>query len=482
VKPVAANVTTAPLLTVGQCVPLTDGAPGSLYRFVGIPDGLGAFRAKGDPKGLLTVLVNHEFGISAGAPAGPLPSGARVSEVLLDVHKGGKKAGASVVSARPFIQAVYAWDGGLQDWVAQVPGTRRIARLCSAFMADGDVGFDRPVFLHGEETSTVGAGQSFDGLGGKAFATFADATYDLPWLGHMSWENVVVANGTGRSTVVFCLEDGPSSGDGMNSQLYMYLGTKNPWSDDPLEANGLVGGKLYAFATDDPAQVSEATLTTKGDGVSGHWVQVSAGGDANTQDAATKALGAFGFVRIEDGCSDPRHPGVFWFDTTGANGNVANPLGRIYRLLFDAKAPLLGATLELVLDGSEGIVSPDNMGINKHGELMIQEDPNPPLGGRDSSIWAYDTQDGSLTRLAQIDRATAKAHALAADAGNSLPAGNDFDGSWESSGIIDAEAWFGRGAWLLDVQAHGLRIVPTAETVEGGQLLLMTWKRTGKGK
>jgi len=31
---------------------------------------------------------------------------------------------------------------------------------------------------------------------------------------------------------------------------------------------------------------------------------------------------------------------------------------------------------------------------------------------------------------------------------------NDFDG--ESSGIVDASAWFGPGTWILDVQGHGM--------------------------
>ncbi|HEY5730003.1 MAG TPA: hypothetical protein VIS72_08120, partial [Anaerolineales bacterium] len=53
---------------------------------------------------------------------------------------------------------------------------------------------------------------------------------------------------------------------------------------------------------------------------------------------------------------------------------------------------------------------------------------------------------------------------------------NDPDG--ESSGIVDASAWFGPGAWLLDVQGHGLFV--DQEQVgnvlfkrESGQLILM---------
>ena len=72
------------------------------------------------------------------------------------------------------------------------------------------------------------------------------------------------------------------------------------------------------------------------------------------------------------------------------------------------------------------------------------------------------------------------AHALAADPGNFLPAPADVDGNWESSGVIDAESALGRGAWLLDVQAHGLVIQPSFETVEGGQLLMLVYKPNSK--
>jgi hypothetical protein len=61
-------------------------------------------------------------------------------------------------------------------------------------------------------------------------------------------------------------------------------------------------------------------------------------------------------------------------------------------------------------------------------------------------------------------------------------------GAWESSGIVDASAAFGRGAFLIDVQAHTLWVdsAPGYDTFvddnidpdftfkrEGGQLLLI---------
>ena len=157
-----------------------------------------------------------------------------------------------------------------------------------------------------------------------------------------------------------------------------------------------------------------------------------------------------------------------------------NPFGRLYRLNFDPSDPVVAASLTLVLDGSEGIVSPDNIDMNRHGEIAILEDPNYHLSSlgltRDSSVWIFNTFTQALIRIAEIDRGSARAHALAADPGNSSSASSDVPGGWETSGIIDAEEFLGRGAWLLDVQAHSLRIVPVSETVEGGQILQLNWK------
>ena len=45
-------------------------------------------------------------------------------------------------------------------------------------------------------------------------------------------------------------------------------------------------------------------------------------------------------------------------------------------------------------------------------------------------------------------------------------------GEWELSGIIDASNLFGPGAWLVDVQAHSLKVPQFGGGDEGGQLLV----------
>ena len=46
-------------------------------------------------------------------------------------------------------------------------------------------------------------------------------------------------------------------------------------------------------------------------------------------------------------------------------------------------------------------------------------------------------------------------------------------GIWETTGIIDASAFYGDDAWLFNVQAHPPTTSPP-DTVKDGRLLLMT--------
>jgi hypothetical protein len=422
-------------------------------------------RADGDT---LTLLVNHEFRNNTGTPFGTLPKGARVSQFALDFTKGGAKTSASVRSGKYEFTQIFS--GETLSEIVSPP--RGLSRLCSAFLADERVGFDRPIFLHGEENAPP---LTFDGLGGLAIADVDGKAYTMPWMGHAELENVVAVPGTGSKTVVFLLEDGAA----LTSQVYMWVGDKQPTASDPLSRNGLKGGTLYVLAGDDATLNSEATLTSKGESTSAHWVAIDPGSTDVDLENAAEGAGAFGFVRVEDGAADKTTPGVFYFVTTGSPGTV-NPFGRLYRLTFNPSDPADGAaSLTILLDGSEGMVSPDNIDTNKHGEIVICEDPNYNLAtelglSRDTSLWVYDVYTGRLRRIAELDRQSAYAHAIAAAPGNSASTIGT-PGGWEFSGVFDAESWLGRGSWIVDVQAHSLRIAPTAETVEGGQILHLVW-------
>ena len=467
-KPAHPNTWIAPILTAGQRVPAT-GSAGD-YLVVGIPDGLGLIR-RGDR---LVLLSNHELGQSQGAAAGPLPGGARVSEYTLALAQDASPGRVRAESGRPAIERLV--EGDTARPVA--PGTRRIAKLCSATLGDARVGFDRPIFMTGEES---GGADTFDGRGGQAFAVYEGTARALPRLGRFRKENQVPVPFTGAKTVVFGLEDGPYQGTALFSQLYMYVGEKRPGAADPMSVNGLDNGSLYVFVANDTAVHGEAQFKAKGASLPGRWVPVDWRIDDRALEAAAQAANAFDFARIEDGAANPVRGGELWFATTGGAGSAFNRNGRIYRLTFDAERPTASATLTLVLDGSEGIVSPDNMDLNRHGELAICEDPvydlKADLGlDRDARLWIYDIASGALTPVAEIDRVAARKHALAADRGNSSVPEFDVPGGWEVSGVVDAEEHLGRGAWILDVQAHSLRIAPIAETVTGGQYLQLVWR------
>ena len=176
--------------------------------------------------------------------------------------------------------------------------------------------------------------------------------------------------------------------------------------------------------------------------------------------------------RIEDGEFDPFDKNVYYFLTTegSAEAGAVPPRdgGGLWRLTFDnVERPELGGTLELLLDGTEPVYSdaggesslnkPDNMTIDRHGNLLIQEDP----GGNAhlARIVAYRMSDGKLGVVARFDPALfSGATPLTIDE--------------ESSGIIDTESLLGTGTFLFDAQVHtATGLDDPATQVERGQLL-----------
>ena len=451
--PLDARAKVSPVVTCGDRLPRTGGAAGETYVLPGVPDGMGVWKRDGR----VVLLVNHEFWHGAGGAGGPVKSGARISELTFD-------EALRPLSARLAFDHLFEGDPP----VPVAPGTRALSKFCSAFLATEAVGFDVPVYLTGEE----------DDASGLAFALADRGLYALPAIGRAQWENLVVLPGTGEATAVVCLEDAYASGDGLTSQLYLYVGRKDPAAKDPIARNGLRGGTFFTWVAD--GVKSEADFGRKKPAkVTGRWIEISAEPDAAALDRRSRAAGAFTFVRIEDGAADPdpARRGRFYFTTTGKPGTV-NGRGRLYRLDFDVARPAGPASLSVVLDGSEGVVSPDNIDLNRHGELVICEDPSPDLRairGRertDTRLWVYDTRTDSLWPALEVNRGAVTKHFRASGAGT---AEDDGPGDWEFSGVIDAEPILGRGAWLFDVMAHSLE--PADPTVvRGGQILRLDWR------
>jgi hypothetical protein len=168
-----------------------------------------------------------------------------------------------------------------------------------------------------------------------------------------------------------------------------------------------------------------------------------------------------------------------------ATPSVSRDGGALWRLTFkDAQNPLLGAELEMLLNGGESVYmsKPDNMAITKNGIVMIQEDP----GNNDhvSRVLAYRIKDAKIATVAVFDSGY-----FAKGATNFLTIDE------ESSGIIDVTSMMAKKGdtntyFLLNAQVHTNGVVAarpdlasrstTTKTrlnnvaAEGGQFYLMT--------
>jgi hypothetical protein len=452
---------TVPLLSSGDLVSHASGD--GMYRMVGIPDGLGAM-PNGD--GTYTVFMNHELTsptISSPNGDGPDNRGALVSKWVIDED-------GNVLSGERAYDHVFQDNQPLGPAAEVGNSTPAFSRFCSASLAGEDEGLDRPIYFTNEEDDSEA---SFDGRGGQSVVVSDGKAYALSRLGHFSKENDLVQPRQDELTVILSLEDGPTTPD---SQLYMYVGHK-AGTGNVLTANGLNNGELFVFVPDDSDIETENDFTSGS--VEGTWVEVKKAKnlDGEQLEAASDALGALGFVRIEDGAFSKVNADHFYFVTTGDASSTENDLGRLYHLELDPGDPTGPATLNVVYDadtviaaGGDTAISPDNIDTSKN-YLMIQEDgtgasrPVMAAKGRDGQIWRFSFTGGvnvdplSATPVVTLD-----------------PPGRDGvavgPGVWETSGIISAP-FLGEDVWLFDVQAHSPTAAPSGGTVEDGQLLLL---------
>jgi hypothetical protein len=398
---------------------LTAGDVVGNFQFTGVPDGIGVYE---NADGRLVAFVNHEIAHEWGDV-----SDARVSSIVLS-------AGAKVVGGS------YMLDG-----------SEGYQYFCSGTMSA--IG-STPWYFAGEEW--IGSPK-----GGIAVAINAASgrVVELPQFGSLSHENVVPMDGMSQS-VVFLSEDSFRN----RSQAYAYFA-------DSLRGAIQGKGKLAAFVPNDPGDGDpSANDLPLGSSMKGRFVTIPqadrySGLELN---AVTEQLTPFNFIRVEDAAPDPSAPGVLYFSDTGSYRSTSDSQhGRIYRMTFNPSNPRR-ATLEVVQDGDNGskILNPDNLGISG-STLMIQEDHNRTRS-RYNRVWAYDLVSETLTAIARTDPTVG---AITRGGGK---------GVWESSGIVDASAFFGPGAWLLNVQAHDTKVLQQGPSLaidsasgEGGQMVLL---------
>jgi hypothetical protein len=350
-----------------------------------------------------------------------------------------------------------------------VTGTTVWERLCSADLAkEGAFSFrgfgtKERIFLNGEEVSQ-----------GRAWARIASGKHNgeawqLPRLGHCSFENALASPHPQLKTVVIMGDDSALStapnAAAFPSEVYVYVGTKTR-NGHPIERAGLTNGRLFGVAV-----LVDGTPVTEESNAFGLGTSTFVGkgrfalpdlGDVSNLDAlqleqASIAAGVTRLQRPEDGAWDPRskHRNDFYFVTTASLTSNC----RLWRLRFDdVEQPELGGTIEILLKGDEWHGMLDNVTIDRRGRILMDEDPGN--SDRIAKIWLYQIATGELIQVAEHNPKFFNAGSP------------DFiTQDEESSGLIDARHVLGEGWFLLTVQAH--KPSTDAELVEGGQLLAL---------
>lgn len=443
---------------------------GEMYHgfiFEGIPDGIGI--APGSIEGTVDVYVNHE---QSRVPFGGTADFQDSSISKLTLDSSGAVIAASVVLGP---EAGYI-------------------RFCSAFMAGPDEGFSRYTFFTGEESNDVlavpagapyGPDPALDPNRQAGYAVVLDAETgaytQVAGMGRHNHENTAVIPGGWNQIVML---SGDDTFTAPSSQLYMYLANNEEhiWEDK---------GSLWAFRvtstgdgavdTADPFNEANDYLDIQpGDNWRGEFIRVPkevARGETGLapQDALeqwSNENNVFQFIRLEDIDYDRTNPRIVYVADTGTTRVIPDATtgrlrrgpggtvgladrGRIFKFVFNENNPHKVDSFSVFADGDASgssvyvpFRSPDNVGISANS-LMVQEDAN------NAKVWRYDFASGVWSVAATVN-----------------------DPSGESSGIVDASAWFGPGAWLLDVQGHGLfvdqeQIGNVLFKRESGQLILM---------
>jgi len=388
----------------------------------GIPDGMGAYR---NEDGTITLLSSHE--VPSYAPIGTLAKAADAGKPVLGTSITKfilNSAGNRVMKASDFITSWSFYNYNTKTYQASPTGAAPagqtlgmdnfISRFCSATLVqagalsfkDGatTLGYDGAVYLAGEEDGDSGYARGFafdmDGNG-----------INLPRMGLASWENLMPNLKPGKNTVVMGNEDGSA----IDSQLFMYVGTKTA-SGTFADKAGLTNGDLHVMSIPNIANDNAFRATYgKNKPVDVTFAKTIWDADMKTQQLDHAAKGTE-MSRVEDGQWDPSNPNVFYFVTTESNKDpgatkqnpaepgVSRDGGGFWRLTFvDGQKPELGAKLELLLDGSEDIYlsKPDNMTITSEGIVLLQEDPGN--NAHVSRIVAFRPTDGKIATVAQFN-------------------------------------------------------------------------------
>jgi hypothetical protein len=396
----------------------------------GTPDGMGALK---NADGTLTLLSNHEISLSNPVAQASKTAtgtwGSSISKMTYDPKRNLITNVSSLIKNMSYYNYTSKTWG--PTWTQSVPvgsptvdsyggdiGTNGLSRFCSGNLVPAGTfsytekdaktkksvtyGYSDAVYFTGEENGDYSRAFAFD-LSGNGI--------QLPGFGLAGWENFLTKPDTGKSTVIMGNEDH----DATDSQLYMYVGTKQATGANFAEKAGLTNGKLYTIALENYLTDNAVRAAAKGTKINVGFNEVNTNPSFGKFTSMAQANGTT-FSRIEDGEWDPKNPNVYYFITTESNKdplattpNPATPTvsrdgGALWKMTFaDTKDPFKGATVEMLLNGTESpyLAKPDNMAIDENGYVIIQEDP----GANDavSRVVAYRVSDGKIGVLAQFD-------------------------------------------------------------------------------
>ena len=152
--------------------------------------------------------------------------------------------------------------------------------------------------------------------------------------------------------------------------------------------------------------------------------------------------------------------------------NFRSTNGRVWKMVLDRKDPTKVTSLTVFVEGDDNPVKtptevhqPDNIETTRTG-ILLTEDPGSsqqyPLSPTPPHVPTPPDPNATTARLWLVPFSGTPQVVVKVD--QSADGGpTDVDGrapgnwgAWETSGIVDASAAFGRGAYLINVQAHTL--------------------------
>ena len=527
---VGTGVTVTPIIAVGEAA----GDDG--YTFESIPDGI-SLRTRG--KGTVEVYVNHEtstvpFPYNPTAPTEANSQNdfdnAQVSRLILSQKNAGAQTGTMVItSAQDF-----------QRFCSNYLATAREG-FDRELLFTNEESVDWVNRSGKAWPATIGADEARQSGVVVAHDVKTHVTRPIWGMGRHNHENSVAI--PGYDDVVLLSGDDTFTNNPSQAQLYAYIAPDADavWDDEgslwafssttagyaryedfaPNDSTAIEGEFIEVpriiaegrnpdgtelMAADVPAQYGGPFPLPPNDGT---WQRdpngVGIDGPQWVLEHWSQENGVFDFIRVEDIAYDKR-PGmenvVYVVDSgRGTAGPVADGKstnGRVWKLVFDPEDPKTVTSMSILIEGDDSPVKtigeihqPDNIESTVNG-LYITEDPGSSQqfnftaeqladpNRTEARLWQYRLATGVTSVVARVDQSLDES-AIDVDAASK---GNI--GAWESSGVVDASAAFGPGAFLVTVQAHSLWVAkaPGDDNVapagpdftykkEGGQLLLV---------